>query len=86
MIVRLEAVIARAADSYRPDGRFLAVLRMAYGLWILLLPVDILWIAAVPNEFVNPRPGLFGFMDSVPPEGTLSMNCLLYTSPSPRDS
>ncbi|WP_431796619.1 hypothetical protein [Microbacterium enclense] len=71
MIVRLEAVIARAADSYRPDGRFLAVLRMAYGLWILLLPVDILWIAAVPNEFVNPRPGLFGFMDSVPPEGTL---------------
>lgn len=71
MIARLEALIARAADSYRPDGRFLAVLRMAYGLWILLFPVDILWIAAVPNEFVNPRPGLFGFVDSVPPEGAL---------------
>lgn len=71
MIARLEGIIARAADSYRPDARFLAVLRMAYGLWILLFPVDILWIAAVPNEFVHPRPGLFSFIHSVPPEGLL---------------
>lgn len=71
MIARLEALVARAAESYRPDARFLAVLRMAYGLWILLFPVDILWIAAVPDDFVNPRPGLFGFIDSIPPTGVL---------------
>lgn len=71
MIAKAESLIARAAESYRPDARFLAVLRMAYGLWVILVPVDILWMASLPDDFVNPRPGLFSFIDAVPPLGVL---------------
>ncbi|MDU0366398.1 hypothetical protein AB0O16_01140 [Microbacterium sp. NPDC089180] len=67
MITFLERTVARAAASYQADGRFLAALRIAYGAWIIFLPVDITWIAGLPDDFVNPRPGLFGFIHSVPP-------------------
>lgn len=66
MIRLAEDLIDRAVDSYRPDGRFLAALRIAYGLWIIFFPVDLLWIAAVPEDFLNPRAGLFSFVSSVP--------------------
>lgn len=71
MIARAEAVVAHAVNGYRADGRFLAALRIAYGIWVILLPVDILWIASVPDDFLHPRPGLFSFIDSVPPVGLL---------------
>lgn len=71
MIDKVEAIVSRAARSYRPDERFLAILRMAYGLWAILMPVDLLWMASVPDGFVNARPGLFAFVDSVPPIGVL---------------
>ncbi|MBZ4486833.1 hypothetical protein LQ938_02880 [Microbacterium sp. cx-55] len=66
MIRRVDDFIRRAADSYRPDQWFLAVLRVAYAGWILLFPVDIMWIASIPNGFLRPRPGLFGWITDVP--------------------
>lgn len=71
VIAFLERTVARAADSYRTDGRFLAALRIAYGAWIILLPVDITWIAGLPDDFLHPRAGILGFVDSVPPLGLL---------------
>lgn len=71
MISKIEAIVSRAARSYRPDARFLAVLRMGYGLWVVFLPVDLLWMASVPDDFVNARPGLFAFVDAVPSTGVL---------------
>ncbi len=71
MIATAEAIVARAVEGYRTDGRFLAVLRIAYGLWVVFLPVDILWISAVPQDFLNPRPGLFSFIATVPSLGVL---------------
>lgn len=71
MIAGLEAIVARAVDGYRADGRFLAALRIAYGLWVIVLPVDLLWIASVPQDFLHPRPGAFSFIDSIPSLGFL---------------
>lgn len=71
VIAFLERTVERAVDSYRADGRFLAALRIAYGAWIILLPVDITWIAGLPDDFLHPRAGILGFVDSVPPLGLL---------------
>lgn len=71
MIARIENLIARAASSYRAEPRFLAVLRIAYGAWILLFPVDILWIGGIADEFFRPRPGPFSVLDQAPPMGVL---------------
>ncbi|MEZ3157319.1 hypothetical protein AB1K56_10375 [Microbacterium sp. BWR-S6Y] len=67
MISFLEKTVAGAVESYKTDGRFLAVLRIAYGAWIIFLPVDILWIAGLPDDFLHPRPGLLGFISAIPP-------------------
>lgn len=71
VIARFEQIIAKAAESYRADTRFLAILRIAYASWILLLPVDVMWMADIPDGFINPRPGLFMFVSSAPDWGVL---------------
>ncbi len=40
MIAGLETIVARAVDGIARHGRCLAALRIAYGLWVIVLPVD----------------------------------------------
>lgn len=68
MIGWLESRIAGIAADYAPDLRFLAVLRIAFGLWVIVLPVDVTWIADVPVAFFHARPGLFGWLAGPPGE------------------
>ena len=47
------------------------MLRVAFGVWVIVVPVDLLWIARVPVESFNPRPGLFSLMTEPPHESVL---------------
>jgi uncharacterized membrane protein YphA (DoxX/SURF4 family) len=69
VIARIESRLALVARAYAPDPRVLAALRIVFGIWVILFPSDVTWIADVPADFVNPRPGLFGWL-STPPDLT----------------
>ena len=66
VIDRLDAYIARVASQYAPDRRYLAFLRIAFGIWVVVFPVDASWIDRVPPEFFHPRPGFFYFLSGPP--------------------
>ena len=59
------------SDQYRVDPRFLAILRVAYALWVLLLPTDYLWVRGVPEAFFQPRMGPIRLFSEIPPDGVL---------------
>lgn len=65
---RIETRLASIAKAYTPDLRYLAVLRILFGVWVVWLHVDVSWIGRVPYEFFNPRPGLFFFLSQPPDE------------------
>ncbi|MGB3484613.1 MAG: hypothetical protein WBB07_20645 [Mycobacterium sp.] len=67
----VEQRITRIADSYAPDLRVLAALRIAFGVWVVIFPINLAWIPQVPAEFFHPRPGAFFFLSTPPPEGFL---------------
>lgn len=71
VIAQLESLIAKAASSYAPSARYLAIIRIVFGLWMILFPVDLRWMTAVPTEFFHPRPGLFFFLATTPPDSFL---------------
>lgn len=68
MIDRIEARLAGIARAYAPDVRWLALIRIAFGIWVIAFPVDVTWIADVPAAFFHPRPGLFAFLAAPPSE------------------
>jgi uncharacterized membrane protein YphA (DoxX/SURF4 family) len=72
VIERIESHLTRVCESYAPNRYFLAALRIVFGVWIIAFSTDISWIAEVPSDFVNPRPGLFAFITGVPSAGLLT--------------
>ena len=73
VIEKLEGFLGRVAASYAPDLKVLAALRIAFGVWVIALPVDTTWITRVPADFFRPRPGLFFYLSSPPSETFLSL-------------
>lgn len=71
MIDRIESRLARIAEAYAPDLRFLAILRIAFGIWVIALPIDLTWMADVPTAFFRARPGLFALLSGPPGEPLL---------------
>lgn len=59
------------SDQYRAEPGYLGVLRICFALWVLVLPTDYLWVAAVPDAFFQPRVGPFSLLTEVPPLGVL---------------
>ncbi len=72
MISALETRLSQIAEAYAPNLRFLAGLRIAFGLWVVVFPVDLSWVSRVPVEFFHPRPGLFALMHGPPSEPFLT--------------
>jgi uncharacterized membrane protein YphA (DoxX/SURF4 family) len=68
VISRLESRLADISGAYAADSRVLAVLRIAFGIWVIAFPVDVTWIAQVPSAFFHARPGLFYFVPGPPNE------------------
>jgi hypothetical protein len=64
----LDGQLRRLASAYAPDLRYLAILRVAFGLWVVAFPVDLRWIADVPPDFFNPPPGLLSALSTPPSE------------------
>ena len=54
------------SEQYRAGAGYLAVLRIAYGLWVLVFPVDYLWVAGVPDSFFAPRLGPAALLETPP--------------------
>lgn len=71
MTARLEELIARISADYKAEPHYLAAIRIAYGLWVILFPVDLAWVTRVPNEFFHPRPGPFMFLNQAPGQPVL---------------
>jgi uncharacterized membrane protein YphA (DoxX/SURF4 family) len=68
----VESRLTAIAERYAPNRRFLAMLRIAFGIWVVAFPVDVSWIGAVPAEFFHPRPGLFAFLTGPPSDSVLT--------------
>lgn len=71
LISSVESRLARIAAAYAPDPRFLAILRISFGLWMMIFPIDIGWIDVVPAEFFHARPGFFFFLTGPPDNSVL---------------
>ncbi|WP_197382507.1 hypothetical protein [Mycolicibacterium mengxianglii] len=67
-----ELRLERTAAAYAPSIRLLAGLRIAFGVWMVCFPVDVMWIAQVPAGFFHARPGLFSLMTGPPPHAFLA--------------
>lgn len=55
------------SDCYRAGPRYLAVLRIAFGLYVLVQTKDYTWPARVPPEFFRPVQGPFHLLTAPPP-------------------
>jgi uncharacterized membrane protein YphA (DoxX/SURF4 family) len=71
VIRSLEIRLRHISDAYAPDPRYLAILRVAFGIWVIAFPVDLRWIADVPPDFFNPPPGLLVALSAPPSEAVL---------------
>lgn len=54
---RARQLLAWVTCGFEPAARPLAALRILLALQILLLPRDISWVSAIPDDFFNPPPG-----------------------------
>jgi uncharacterized membrane protein YphA (DoxX/SURF4 family) len=61
-----EQRLAGITAAYAPDSRYLAVVRIAFGLWVIVWTEDITWTGLVPSEFFHAPPGPFWFMSGPP--------------------
>lgn len=59
------------SDAYRVDGRALGLIRILFGLQVILFPVDYTWAASVPSAFFHATPGIASLFAEVPPLGFL---------------
>lgn len=59
------------SDAYRVDGGALGLLRILFGLQVILFPVDYTWAARVPSAFFHSTPGIASVFAAVPPLGFL---------------
>lgn len=55
------------SDCYRAGPRYLAVLRIAFALFVLSVPAGFTWAGRLPDEFFRPRPGPFSLLTGIPP-------------------
>jgi predicted small integral membrane protein len=58
--------VDRISESYRVQPTYLGIVRILFGLHVLIFPVGYAWTAEAPASFFQPRPGLFAWMTASP--------------------
>lgn len=66
MIEPLSRYVNWLSDSYAASPRFLAVLRVGFGLHLVLLPTSYTWPGRLPDPFFHPRPGPVSLLGTPP--------------------
>jgi hypothetical protein len=76
----VSSVLDRAAlaldwvcDGYRPSPRPMALLRIAFSVYVLVLPRDISWISQVPSAAYDPPLGPFALLSGPPNSAAINL-------------